>query len=163
MTLLTDNLPLALREVRTRPLFVMRLDVAPLQVVGQTPGGFKRIGVVPSGAFDGERLSGQVLDGGNDWQSVRADGTVTLDVRLSLRTDDGALITMAYKGLRHGPPAVIGRLDAGEDVDPVDYYFRISPLFETAAPAYDWLNGIMAIGVGQRLKTSAIYSLFEIL
>lgn len=163
MTALSANLPPTLQGVRTLPLFVMRLDVAPLQVVGQTPGGFKRIGVVPSGVFEGERLSGQVLDGGADWQSVRTDGTVTLDVRLSLRTDDGALVMMAYKGLRHGPPDVIGRLDAGEDVDPADYYFRINPLFETAAPNYAWLNGVMAIGVGQRLKSSAIYSLFEIL
>ena len=42
-----DELSLALREVRTCPLFVMRLDVRPLQIVGQTRGVYRRVGVVP--------------------------------------------------------------------------------------------------------------------
>ena len=70
---LRDSLPGALREVRTKPLFVMRLDVHPLQIIGAAPGANRRVGVVPSGIFDGERLSGQVLDGGSDWQNVRSD------------------------------------------------------------------------------------------
>jgi Protein of unknown function (DUF3237) len=82
---LRDSLPEALREVRSRPLFVMRLDVRPLQVIGAVPGAYRRVGVVPSGAFDGERLSGQVLEGGSDCQNVRSDGSTTLDVRLVLR------------------------------------------------------------------------------
>jgi Protein of unknown function (DUF3237) len=49
------------------------------------------------------RLSGSVLDGGADWQSVRSDGTTTLDVRLMLKTNDAALIGMSYRGIRHGP------------------------------------------------------------
>src|SRR5271170_4334866 len=133
---LTDNLPDVLKAVRTRPLFVMRLDVRKLQVVGATPGPLRRIGVVPGGAFEGERLSGEVLEGGSDWQTVRSDGTTTLDVRLVLKSSDGALIGMTYRGLRHGSPAVIEKLDKGELVDPADYYFRTSPLFETAADKY---------------------------
>jgi hypothetical protein len=81
-TALNDNLPEVLKGVRTRPLFVMRLDVRKLLIVGATPGGFRRIGVVPGGSFEGERLSGEVLDGGSDWQTVRGDGSTTLNVRL---------------------------------------------------------------------------------
>jgi hypothetical protein len=55
---LNDDLPEVLKTVRSRPLFVMRLDVRKLQVVGATPGAFRRIGVVPGGSFEGERLSG---------------------------------------------------------------------------------------------------------
>ena len=62
-TSLRDGPPDALREVRTRPLFVMRLDVRPLQIIGATLGGYRRVGCVPSGVFDGERLSGRVLEG----------------------------------------------------------------------------------------------------
>ena len=102
-TNLSDDIPDVLRSVRTRPLFVMRLDVRML-VPGPTPAGFRRIGVVPGGAFEGERLSGIVLDGGSDWQIVRGDGSTTLNVRLVLRTQDDALITMSYQGVRHGPP-----------------------------------------------------------
>jgi hypothetical protein len=101
---LRDSLPGALREVRTKPLFVMRLDVHPLQIIGAAPGAYRRVGVVPSGIFDGERLPGQVLDGGSDWQNVRSDGSTTLDVRLVLKTDGDALIGMTYRGIRQGAP-----------------------------------------------------------
>jgi hypothetical protein len=78
---------------------VVRLDVRPLQVVGATPGAYRRVGVVPSGVFEGERLSGRVLDGGADWQNVRSDGSTALDVRLVLETFDDALIGMTYRGM----------------------------------------------------------------
>lgn len=156
-------LPDALREVRTKPLFVMRLDVRPLQIVGATPGGFRRVGVVPSGTFKGERLSGVVLEGGADWQDVRRDGSVTLNVRLVLKTDDEAMIGMTYRGLRHGPTEVLARLDRGETVDPAEYYFRTVCFFETAAERHAWLNGIVAIGLGHRYSDGPVYSLFEVL
>jgi Protein of unknown function (DUF3237) len=158
-----DELPLALREVRTCPLFVMRLNVRPLQIVGQTPGVNRRVGVVPGGTFSGARLSGDVLDGGNDWQSVRGDGSTALDVRLVLRTVDDALIGMTYRGVRHGPHDVMARLDKGKAVDPIAYYFRIAPLFETASGKYKWLNNILAAGTGHRLTDGPVYSIFEVL
>jgi Protein of unknown function (DUF3237) len=162
-TSLTDNLPDVLKTVRTRPLFVMRLDVRKLQIIGATPGSYRRIGVVPGGVFEGERLSGEVLEGGSDWQAVRPDGATTLDVRIVLKAKDDALIGMTYRGLRHGPADVIERIERGEVVDPVRYYFRINPLFETASPQYDWINRVIALGVGQRLADGAVYSVFEVL
>jgi hypothetical protein len=116
---LRDSLPGALLEVRTKPFFVMRLDVHPLQIIGAAPGAYRRVGVVPSGIFDGERLSGQVLDGGSDWENVRSDGSTTLDVRLVLKTDGDALIGMTYRGIRQGAPDVIARLEKGEAAAPV--------------------------------------------
>jgi hypothetical protein len=88
---------------------------------------------------------------------------VHLDVRLILQTDDGALIAMTYRGIRHGPAEVLARLDRGEPVAPTDYYFRISALFETSDVRYDWLNRVVAAGSGQRLPAGPVYSLFEIL
>jgi hypothetical protein len=158
-----ESLPPPLQSVRTRPLFVMRLDVRPIVAVGATPGSNRRIGIVPGGKFEGERLSGIVLDGGSDWQSVRADGSTLLDVRLVLKTNDDALITMAYRGVRHGPAEVIQRLERGEAVDASTYYFRISPMFETAAPRYDFLNRVVAVGVGHRPAGGPVYSIFEVL
>jgi Protein of unknown function (DUF3237) len=158
-----DDLPEVLRNVRTRPLFVMHLNVRPLLVVGATPGVNRRIGLVPGGSFEGERLSGQVLDGGSDWQAIRSDGSTTLDVRLVLKTHDDAMIAMTYRGVRHGPADVISRLERGETVDPASYYFRITPMFETAAGAYDWLNRILAVGIGHRPPDGPVYSVFEVL
>lgn len=161
-SLLTRDLPEALKSLRTRPLFVLREQVPPLLVVGQTPDAFRRIGVIQGGSFEGERLSGEVVSG-NDWQAVRTDSCIKLDVRLVLRATDGALIIMTYQCLRAGPPNVMEKLDKGETVDPASYYFRMNPMFETSAPQYDWLNRIIAIGTGHRLPDGPIYSIFEVL
>ena len=158
-----DDLPDILKSVRTRPLFVMRLKVRPLVLVGQTPGVNRRIGLVPGGSFAGERLSGAVVDGGSDWQAVRADNSTTLDVRLVLKTTDDAVIAMTYRGVRHGPADVIQRMERGEQIDPASYYFRVSPMFETAAANYDWLNRILAVGIGHRQPDGPVYSVFEVL
>ncbi|HEX4584313.1 MAG TPA: DUF3237 domain-containing protein [Burkholderiaceae bacterium] len=162
-TSVNGDLPEVLKGVRTRPLFVMRLDVRKPQIVGATPGAYRRITAVPGGSFEGERLSGQVLEGGSDWQTVRNDGAVTLNVRLVLKTGDDALICMTYQGLRHGPPEVTQRIDRGELVDPASYYFRTAVLFETAAAQYDWINRIVAVGIGHRRPDGPIYSVFEVL
>jgi hypothetical protein len=163
MPAIPTKLPASLLSMRTRPLFVMQMDVQPYQIIGGAPGAFRRVGVVPGGIFEGERLSGKVLPGGNDWQTVRSDGSTLLEVRLVLEAADGATIGMSYKGLRHGPGDIIERVNKGEDVDPAAYYFRTNPTFETGAAAYSWLNGIIAVGVGYRTPSGVIYSLFEIL
>jgi hypothetical protein len=159
---LNGDLPEVLKSVRTRPLFVLRLDVLPYQIIGGPEGAFRRVGAVPGGTFRGDRLSGKVLPGGNDWQTVRGDGSTVLEVKLVLQTTDGALIGMTYKGIRRGPADVIERINKGEDVDPSTYYFRINPVFETASE-YMWINGIIAIGSGYRNPGGVIYSLFEVL
>jgi hypothetical protein len=152
-----------LTSVRARPLFQLREEVPPLYVLGQTPNTFRRIGVVTGGSFNGERLSGEVVSGGNDWQDIRRDSCTKLDVRLLLKTTDGALIAMTYHVLRHGPPAVMQALDRGETVDPASYYFRLSGLFETGAEKYDWINRVIAIGIGDRHADGPIYNVFELL
>jgi hypothetical protein len=113
-----NDLPEVLKSVRTRPLFVMRLEVRKLLIVGAAPDAYRRVGVVPGGSFEGERLSGEVLDGGSDWQTLRKDGSTALNVRLVLKTTDDALICMTYQGVRHGPPDVIARIENGEVADP---------------------------------------------
>lgn len=150
-------------EIRTAPLFVLTLQVAGMQAIGATPNGNRRIGLVAGGTFEGARLNGTVLPGGADWIMTRPDGSTTLDVRLVLQTDDGATIGMTYRGMRHGPPAVMERLNAGQNVDPSEYYFRTAVAFETAAPRYDWLNRIIAVGTGRRPPEGPIYEIFEVL
>ena len=159
---LSEDLPESLRIVSTRALFIMRLDVSQVLDIGPTPGAARRVGFVSGGTFEGELLSGDVMSG-NDWQEVRGDGTTALDVRLVLKTNDEALITMTYRGLRHGKADIIERIDAREPVDPATYYFRINPMFETASPKYDWINRLIGIGVGHRGPTGPIYSVFEVL
>jgi hypothetical protein len=158
-----DALPDVLRSLRARPLFVINLDVQPPQIMGATPSIFRRVGVISGGTFAGERLSGDILPGGSDWQNINGDGGVGIDVRMVLKTRDDALIGMTYRGIRQGPADVIARLNKGEAVDAASYYFRVAPFFETGASQYAWLNNIVSVGIGHRIATGAVYSVFEIL
>jgi hypothetical protein len=150
--------------IKTRPLFEIRLDVPQVLDLGDTPLGRRRIATVTAGSFEGERLRGEVVGApAGDWLLQRTDGVLVLDVRLLLRTDDGAHIYMAYRGLRHGPADVMARLAAGEAVDPASYYFRIAPVFETAASQYAWINKIVAVGTGRREPSGPVYAVEEVL
>ena len=82
--------------------------------------------------------------GERDWLLLRADGVLELDLRITLETDDHALIYMRFQGLRHGPPEVIAALGRGEVVDPASYYFRTLPRFETSTDRYAFLNRIIS-------------------
>jgi hypothetical protein len=150
--------------IQTRPLFEIQLQVPSIVDIGATPLGRRRIATVTGGEFHGERLRGTVVGApAGDWLLQRSDGVTVLDVRLLLRTDDGEHIYMSYRGLRHGPADVMARLAAGESVDPATYYFRIAPVFETAATKYGWLNKIVAVGTGRREATGPIYVVEEVL
>lgn len=133
----------------------------PLEL-GDTPWGRRRIIPVAGGTFDGPRLSGQVLPGGADWQIVHADGSAAIDTRYTLQTHDGALVSVATRGVRHGPPEVLRRIAAGEPVDPAEYYFRVSVQYETAAGDYAWLNRIVAVASAIRLASEVIYDAYEL-
>jgi hypothetical protein len=100
---------------------------------------------------------------GSDWLLERADGSFQQDVRLTLETDDGALVLMSYRGVRHALPEVSARLARGEQVDRSEYYLRIAPFFETASERYAWLNHLVAVGVGARAPGGVEYEVFAVL
>jgi hypothetical protein len=132
------------------------------QLIGKTPQGDRRIVPVVGGSFSGPQLKGQVLAGGGDWTLFRKDGAAQLDVRATLRTDDGVLIYVSYRGVSIIPPEVRQRIMGGEDVDPAMYYFPTTPYFETASEKYSWLNKLVTVGIGKRTATSVIYSIYAI-
>ena len=151
-------------NVRTRPLFELKLLVKNKQFFGTTPIGDRRVVVILGGHFEGDRLKGKVVEeGGADWLIYRPDRALQLDVRLTLRTDDDQLIGMTYRGFRHGSPDLEERLTKGENPDPSTYYFRSTAFFETAAPKYDWLNRIVTVGIGAKLPEGPVYRMFEVL
>lgn len=149
--------------LRVRPLAVFTARLEAPQRLGLTPEGDRKIVPVAGGTVSGERLSGEILPFGGDWAVTRDDGVLVLDVRLTLRLEDGALVHVVYTGLRHGPDAVMARIAAGEVVAPSEYYFRIQPRFETAHPDYLWLNRMLAIGIGERLTAGPRYHIYEVL
>ena len=89
--------------------------------------------------------------------------STSINVRTLLETDDGALISMTYAGVRHGPQDILDAIARGESVNPNAYYMRVVPAFETASETYDWLNRVVAVAQGHRLSNGAIYNVFEII
>ena len=149
--------------MQSRPLMTVTLAVDPSQQLGRVPHGTRSIVPVTGGDFEGPLLRGKVLPGGGDWLLLRSDGVLELDLRLTLMTDDHALVYMTFQGLRHGPPEVFAALGRGEIVDPSRYYFRTSPRFETSAPRYAYLNRIIAVGIGETRPGQAVHRIDEIL
>jgi hypothetical protein len=149
--------------MNTRPLMMLQVVVAGPQKIGAGPHGTRVTAPITEGHFEGSRLRGRVLSGGGDWTLLRADGVLELDLRLTLETDDGALIHMTSLGLRHGPAEVLAALARGETVDPSAYYFRTLPRFETSHPKYEFLNRLLAVASGDRRPKGPIYTIDEIL
>jgi hypothetical protein len=138
----------------------VRATLAEPLELGHTPWGRRRVIGITGGEFDGPLLSGRVLPGGADWQIVHADGAATIDTRYTLESHDGALIYVATRGCRTGPPEVLRRIAAGETVDPSEYYFRVSIQYETSAPQYEWLNWVVAVASALRLANEVMYDAY---
>jgi hypothetical protein len=150
-------------NLQHRHLITMALtvDFAGLTGIGQTPAGMRRIAPVTGGDFTGERLSGTVLPG-NDWVINRPDGVMVIDVRLTLRTDDGAMIYLTYQGRFLAAPDAMARFAKGALLDPGEYSLAIVARFECGDDRYAWLNNVVAVGTGEQTAAGPVYSIFEI-
>jgi hypothetical protein len=102
-------------------------------------------------------LQGEVLPGGADWQVVRPDGVLQLEARYTICAEDGTLIQVVNRGLRHGPAEVLERIFRGEVVSPDEYYFRSVAEFEAPAGGpHEWLNKRVFVGAAERRASEAI-------
>jgi hypothetical protein len=129
--------------------------------LGEVSQGRRRIVPQIGGTFAGPVLNGKLLPGVSaDWQIVLPDGTAIVDIRYTLQTDEGALLYVQSRGVRHGSPDVLERLARGDDVDASEYTFRTSTQIETASRELDWLNKGVFISVGGRLQGSVIYETY---
>lgn len=137
--------------------------------LGASPFGDQRVGYITGGRFFGPRLQGMVLPGGGNWsRSGRLDEATsvgTFDARAVWQTHDGDLIHLSYTGRSVVPDDVRAEFanPAAPPVDPARYYLRIAPVFETASSRYGWLNGILAIGIGERTDFGVRHQIHELL
>jgi len=129
-------------------LGTLRVETGTRTVVENGPQGTRTIVQVVGGRFEGPRLKASVQTPAGDWITNRADGSFRLDVRLTLRTDDGGLILVTYNGIGQ-------TTDAGASL-------RTAPLFETGDPRYVWLTRLQAIAVGERVGTAVRYDLYAL-
>src|SRR5438552_2518127 len=134
----------------SRLLMTLQVAVVGAQRIGVVPHGTRVTAPIASGHFEGPRLRGKVLPGGGDWTLLRADGVLELDLRLTLETDDGALIHMTFEGIR-------------DDEAPGAPYFRTVPRFETPEPKYSFLNRLLAVGTGEIRTEGPVHVIEELL
>lgn len=129
--------------------FTAIVNVAPAVEQGPIDGGRKRFIAITGGSVQGPMLSGTVLPGGGDWQTILPGGLTKVEAHYFLKAADGTIIEVSNPGVRTGSTDVIERLAKGEDVDPSAYYFRTTPHFEVEGGRYDWLrrNAFVARGV----------------
>ncbi|MEM7325484.1 MAG: DUF3237 domain-containing protein [Actinomycetota bacterium] len=132
-------------------LFTMTAELGDLSsaVIRNGPAGTRIIAPVSGGTFEGPRIKGTIVPPGGDWVHSRPNGTIHLDVRLQLVTDDGEAILMTYNGI--GTPQ--------EDRTTA---IRSAPRFETGAEAYAWLNDVQAVGIGVAGAESVTYDVYSL-
>ena len=123
--------------------------VTPVAVAGTT--GTRVTVTVTEATFVGPKINATLIPGvaGADWPLVRSDGTLLLDVRLNLRTDDGADIFVTYTGI--GTPIGDGLFN-----------IRTAPLFQTGDPRYAWLNNVLGVGIGKSNPTGVVYDIYAV-
>ena len=144
--------------------FEVRAEVADPLVVGELPNGTRRIIDILGGTFEGPGISGRLRPGGADWQMIRReDGFTEVDARYTLETDSGSLIYVQNIGIRHAPPDVMRRLNAGETVDQSEIYFRAVPKFETGDPDLEWLMRSIFVCTGERYPNGVIIRFYKLL
>jgi len=129
-------------------LGTLRLETGTRTVVENGPQGTRTIVQVVSGRFEGPRVKASVQIPAGDWITNRADGSYKLDVRVTLKTDDGALMLVTYNGI-------------GQTTD-TGAVLKVAPLFETGDSRYTWLTRMQTIGVGERVGTQVKYDIYAI-
>jgi hypothetical protein len=154
--------PAPLMQPALELAFEVRVDVAPpLRVGGHGPHDVLSFVAITGGTVAGPRLNGVVLPGGGDWYTDR-DGVITLDARYLLRADDGAVIDVANRGFWRADPDTTARLDAGEQVDEADYYYRTSPVFTTDAEPHAWLTRTVFVGLAREERGRVCIRFFSL-
>ena len=134
-------------------LFTLTANTAdkPPAMIGAGPAGTRLVVTAMSGSFEGPKMKGIVADAaGGDWVVIRSDGSMALDVRIVLQTDDGAAILMTYTGI--GIRAADGSTS-----------LRTAPRFEVGDERYAWLNNVQAVAHGTTGTGTVTYEVYALL
>ena len=130
-------------------LFTITALTDPPAMVANAPTGTRVIVPVTGGSFEGPKLKGAVVGGlGGDWAAMQPSGAIRLDVRLLLRTDDGADIVMVYEGRGSQGPDGLALVTA--------------PTFETGHESYTWLNDVQGIATGGLVDGGVRYEVYTL-
>lgn len=132
------------------PMGTITVQLGDMIEVGAGPKGTRLVVDVPELKVESDRVNATLAtNDAADWLTMSEDGTLgVLDVRFTLKTDDGAMIYLEYGGR----------------VDMATGLVASAPTFQTGDDRYKWLNRVQAIGAGQvNLETGVlVYNLYEV-
>ena len=159
---MSTQTPLA-PALATEHLFDYTVLLKPPVSIGPAQHGTRLFYEVSEGRVSGPALNGEVLSGGGDWALVGPDGWTRVDVRGQVRTDDGAILYFAYRGLIEPTDAVLTAMRSGGETDFEDQYWRVSIDVETGDPRYTWLSQSALIGRGRICEgPGVVYQVFRV-
>ena len=129
-------------SVKTEYLATVEAPLEPAQ-----SAGFRAIVNVPEGGtVRGPKINGTIIAPTGDWLIILPDGSLRLDVRGTIKTDDGEIILVTYSGAFAASKEVMDRFNNGEVITSKDATLITAPQFTTGAKKYEWLNHIQAVG-----------------
>jgi hypothetical protein len=146
--------------IETEFLFTLKGDI------GEPVSGNENLMIfeVLNASIEGPRVRGEIVAPMGDWIRIMPNGNWKLDVRFTIRTDDGEFVYCNYTGILRMDEGLGERIAAGESIDGDDMYFRSTPYFETTSKKYAWMNDIVCIG---RMAAfgggKASYEVFQVL
>ena len=117
--------------------------------LGSGPKGVRLISDVVSVEVDSDRVKAFLAtNDAADWLTISDNGTLgCLDVRFTLKTDDGAYIYVEYSGR--------AEMETGQ--------IATAPTFQTSHDKYLWLNRVQAVAAGVVDDSGRLtYSLYEV-
>jgi hypothetical protein len=136
-------------KIELHMLGIMEVQLGEPVAVGGGPKGSRVVIDVPAIKLEGERIRAELAtNDAADWATFSEDGKLAaLDVRMTLKTDDGALIYVEY----------CGRMDVTSGL------ISVAPTFQTGSPKYSWLNGVQAVSAGAIDPDSGllVYTIYE--
>lgn len=145
-------------NIETEYLMTLEGTLEPGQPVGP-----RVIVNVPGGSAHGPKINGTLIPPTGDWLILMADGSFRLDVRGTIKTDDGEFIFFEYSGVIVPTKEIMDRFSKGEVITSKEEYFITAPKFSTASKKYEWLNHIQAIGKMVTVQNTKIkYDVFAV-
>ena len=148
-------------ELAVEHLLDMEVELQPAQVIPTATGTIMNF-VADGGSFQGPRLQGEVLRGGGDGLIVGSDQIGRVDVRATLRTEDGVLIQFTAGGVIRIAPDGLERLAAGERLPYEQTYVRTTPRLESADERYAWLAEHVLVGLNELSKDHIDYRVYRL-
>ena len=126
----------------------------PIEVGG--PQGTRQIWEVAEATLEGDGIRAALAAPGADWMGDAGDGFWRPDVRVAFVCDDGAAVSLHYRGLVEQTDAFAASAAEDRETAWEDQYMRMSLWFATGDARYRWLTRSLFVARGRLLGTGRV-------